>query len=71
MSSPMPTTFANTYDLDNPLAAMSSYSRLMHQHTKRQMDIATTAAVSRRSEGGNQRQMASEGSLDSVDSLEE
>ncbi|MCJ1483663.1 hypothetical protein MMC06_003831 [Schaereria dolodes] len=36
--------FQNRYDLDNPVEAMSSYARTMHQHTKRQMDSATRAA---------------------------
>lgn len=85
MSSPIPTTFAedsspqdtftSNYDLDNPIAAMSSYSRLMHQHTKRQMELATRSTGRRsdevRSDGVSQGQMPSDGSLDSVDSLEQ
>ncbi|MCJ1257645.1 hypothetical protein MMC24_005471 [Lignoscripta atroalba] len=40
--------FQNDYDLDNPAEAMSSYARVMHQHTKRQMDSATRS-IRRRS----------------------
>ncbi|KAK3200919.1 hypothetical protein GRF29_213g398034 [Pseudopithomyces chartarum] len=36
--------FANNFDLDNPHQAMSSYARIMHEHTKKQLNIATNSA---------------------------
>ncbi|MCJ1303361.1 hypothetical protein MMC08_006170 [Hypocenomyce scalaris] len=36
--------FQNQYDLDNPVEAMTTYARVMHEHTKSQMDIATRSA---------------------------
>ncbi|KAF2754020.1 hypothetical protein EJ05DRAFT_480027 [Pseudovirgaria hyperparasitica] len=41
--------FNNQYDLSDPHTAMSRYSRVMHKHTKEQMEIATQSAR-RRSE---------------------
>ncbi|KAM0803331.1 hypothetical protein BDR22DRAFT_886705 [Usnea florida] len=82
MASPIPTTFATDsspqdafaqhYDLDNPTESVNSYSRLMHQHTKRQMDLATRS--SRRSPAdqavSGMTQLSGESSIDSVDSLQ-
>ncbi|KAF2021403.1 hypothetical protein BU24DRAFT_457385 [Aaosphaeria arxii CBS 175.79] len=42
--------FTEQYDLENPEKAMSSYARIMHEHTKRQLSTATDSAR-RRSEG--------------------
>ncbi|MCJ1456241.1 hypothetical protein MMC28_006601 [Mycoblastus sanguinarius] len=63
-SSPIPTTyatdstpqqtFASNYDLDNhPQEAMTSYARLIHQRTKRQMDfvVAQRSATDQDSDG--------------------
>ncbi|KAF2023686.1 hypothetical protein EK21DRAFT_80280 [Setomelanomma holmii] len=36
--------FANNFDLDNPDAAMSAYQKIMHEHTKRQLNTATDSA---------------------------
>ncbi|PVI00464.1 hypothetical protein DM02DRAFT_492198, partial [Periconia macrospinosa] len=36
--------FSNNFDLDNPAAAMSSYARIMHEHTKKQLNSATNSA---------------------------
>ncbi|KAK8205454.1 hypothetical protein BKA81DRAFT_289296, partial [Phyllosticta paracitricarpa] len=36
--------FANQYDLDNPQASMHSYNRVMHEHTKLQLERATSSA---------------------------
>ena len=36
--------FANTFDLNDPEAAMSAYQRIMHDHTKRQLSTATDSA---------------------------
>ena len=52
----------------NPVAAMASYSRLMHTHTKKQMDAAMLA--SRRRNGDDavdpSAHLTKEGSLDST-----
>ncbi|QIX02214.1 hypothetical protein AMS68_007731 [Peltaster fructicola] len=39
-------TFATQFNLDQPEQAMSSYQKIMHQHTKQQFELA--AASSRR-----------------------
>ncbi|MCJ1409514.1 hypothetical protein MMC19_003595 [Ptychographa xylographoides] len=36
--------FAAQFDLDNPMAAVNSYARIMRDHTQRQMDIANQSA---------------------------
>ncbi|MCJ1398951.1 hypothetical protein MMC11_002152 [Xylographa trunciseda] len=36
--------FAAQFDLDDPVAAVSSYARIMHQHTQRQMERARMSA---------------------------
>ncbi|MCJ1246845.1 hypothetical protein MMC30_004054 [Trapelia coarctata] len=40
--------FSSQFDLEDPMAAISSYARIMREHTQRQMDLANRAA-SRRS----------------------
>ncbi|KAF9737427.1 hypothetical protein PMIN01_05206 [Paraphaeosphaeria minitans] len=55
--------FANNFDLDSPGQAMSVYARIMHEHTKKQLKIATNSAR-RRSEGVSSDE--STGSSDSV-----
>ena len=42
--------FANTFDMSKPEQAVSSYARIMHEHTKRQLNSATNSAR-RRSQG--------------------
>ncbi|KAF2269307.1 hypothetical protein CC78DRAFT_574867 [Lojkania enalia] len=50
-SEPMSTrhNFANQYGLENPTRAMSVYARIMHEHTKRQLSVATDSARRRSS----------------------
>ncbi|KAF2734618.1 hypothetical protein EJ04DRAFT_512327 [Polyplosphaeria fusca] len=36
--------FTNQYDLSKPDRAMSSYARIMHEHTKSQLNTATDSA---------------------------
>ncbi|KAI9658607.1 MAG: hypothetical protein M1821_002167 [Bathelium mastoideum] len=64
--------FANQYDLDDPVRAMSSYARIMHAHTKQQLDTATTSARRRSSETSSTAASLSHedtnGSVDSVNS---
>ncbi|KAI9707762.1 MAG: hypothetical protein M1836_000724 [Candelina mexicana] len=61
--------FQNQYDLDNPMEAMNSYARIMHQHTKRQMENATRP-VRRRSPASIEKQvtLSTESSIASVSS---
>ncbi|SLM37842.1 hypothetical protein LPUS_07828 [Lasallia pustulata] len=59
--------FQSKYDLDNPLEAMTTYARVMHQHTKSQMDIATRSAR-RRSPNNAVNTMSSLSTEASVDS---
>ena len=62
--------FANQFDLDNPQMATSSYARIMHEHTKRQLNTATNSAR-RRSEGlTSQTSLSSESSENSVSSTD-
>lgn len=42
--------FAQNFDLNQPEKAMTSYQRLMHEHTKQQFETAT-ASSRRRSSG--------------------
>ncbi|OCK97157.1 uncharacterized protein K441DRAFT_548209 [Cenococcum geophilum 1.58] len=44
--------FSNQFDLENSHQAMSVYARIMHEHTKQQLNIATSSAR-RRSQGFN------------------
>ncbi|KAF2462788.1 uncharacterized protein BDR25DRAFT_308161 [Lindgomyces ingoldianus] len=57
--------FNTQYDTDNPNRAMSSYNRIMHEHTKRQLNMATNSAR-RRSSGTSPG--SSESSLSSISS---
>ncbi|KAF2140381.1 uncharacterized protein K452DRAFT_253209 [Aplosporella prunicola CBS 121167] len=45
--------FANQYDLENPHESMSLYNRVMHEHTKSQLERFTSSASRRRSNGGS------------------
>ncbi|KAL6722188.1 hypothetical protein ACLMJK_001295 [Lecanora helva] len=79
MASPIPTTFdtssqpqdsfASHYDLDNPLQAMSSYSKLLHQHIKRQMEQVTSPNPRRSENSGSISSLSSESSVESQDSV--
>ncbi|OJD33469.1 uncharacterized protein BKCO1_3000032 [Diplodia corticola] len=59
--------FANHYDLDDPTTSMSLYARVMHEHTKHQLESATSSAR-RRSQGGSNASISSESSHGSVSS---
>ncbi|GAB7364252.1 hypothetical protein MBLNU230_g4800t1 [Neophaeotheca triangularis] len=61
--------FANQFDLNKPEAAMGEYQKIMHQHTKRQFEVAT-ASSRRRSSGEDSRMtgLPSESSRGSVSS---
>ncbi|KAK4991679.1 hypothetical protein LTR50_001687 [Elasticomyces elasticus] len=41
--------FANQFDLSSPEQAMQSYSRIMHQHTQGQYEVAASSARRRSS----------------------
>ncbi|ORX92985.1 hypothetical protein BCR34DRAFT_550906 [Clohesyomyces aquaticus] len=58
--------FNNQYEMENPHRAMSSYARIMHEHTKRQLNTATNSA--RRRSAGTSSSMSSESSQGSVES---
>jgi len=64
--------FSSHYDLSDPIAALSSYSRLIHEHTRQQMEHATRQASRRTSPEdqavSSRAQLTSEGSMDSIDS---
>ncbi|KAF4314209.1 hypothetical protein SLS57_009477 [Botryosphaeria dothidea] len=59
--------FAHQYDLDNPTQSMSIYARVMHEHTKHQLENATNSAR-RRSQGGSNASLSSDSSRGSVSS---
>ncbi|KAK8164688.1 hypothetical protein BKA80DRAFT_190177, partial [Phyllosticta citrichinensis] len=44
--------FANQYDLENPQASMHTYNRVMHEHTKLQLERATSSAHRRSQSNG-------------------
>lgn len=64
--------FAQNFDLENPVAAVNNYARVMREHTQKQMQTAT--ASSRRRSGNEDAPVSSmshlgkEGSLSSVSS---
>ncbi|KAI9822610.1 MAG: hypothetical protein M1827_000329 [Pycnora praestabilis] len=60
--------FHTQYDLENPHEAMSSYARVMHQHTKRQMESATRSARRRSPESANTIGISPQSSNESVSS---
>ncbi|KAF2483528.1 hypothetical protein BDY17DRAFT_324253 [Neohortaea acidophila] len=62
-------TFARQYDLSRPDRAMSSYQRIMHQHTKQQFEMAH-ASSRRRSPKPNpgMAKLTPESSHSSIDS---
>jgi hypothetical protein len=58
--------FANNFDLENPDAAMTAYQKIMHEHTKRQLNTATDSARRRSGTSGSPGAQ----SLESVESTE-
>ncbi|KXL43248.1 hypothetical protein M433DRAFT_998 [Acidomyces richmondensis BFW] len=60
--------FAQQYDLAHPEKAMSSYQRLMHQHTKQQYESAAISARRRSSpnSGGAMMALTPESSAEST-----
>ncbi|MCJ1417700.1 hypothetical protein MMC32_004045 [Xylographa parallela] len=63
--------FAAQFNLDNPVDAVSSYARIMHDHTLRQMERARSSARRRTPGSSSADAMASltqESSVGSVDS---
>ncbi|KAL2040692.1 hypothetical protein N7G274_006671 [Stereocaulon virgatum] len=64
-------SFTSNYDLDNPISAISSYSRLLHQYTKRQMELATRSSNRRSDPSGVSHHLSSDESVESVDSVEQ
>ncbi|MCJ1380750.1 hypothetical protein MMC17_003859 [Xylographa soralifera] len=64
--------FAAQFNLDNPVDAVSSYARIMHEHTLRQMERARSSSTRRRTPASSSvdamaslTQESSTGSLDS------
>ncbi|KAK8187287.1 hypothetical protein HDK77DRAFT_483601 [Phyllosticta capitalensis] len=61
--------FANQYDLDNPQASMHTYNRVMHEHTKLQLERAANSARRRsQTNGTSPTGLSSESSRGSVSS---
>ncbi|KAJ9639997.1 hypothetical protein H2201_005239 [Coniosporium apollinis] len=58
--------FSNQYSFDDPQEAMSMYKRIMHQHTKEQLNIATNSA--RRRSQPTTPSLPTEGSRGSISS---
>ena len=59
--------FQQNFDLNRPEQAMTSYQKLMHQHTQKQFENAT-ASSHRRSSGGTIASLQNEDSRNSVSS---
>ncbi|MCJ1434338.1 hypothetical protein MMC27_003705 [Xylographa pallens] len=64
--------FAAQFNLDDPVDAVSSYARIMHDHTLRQMERARSSSTRRRTPGSSSvdalaslTQQSSVGSVDS------
>jgi len=66
-------SFISNFDLDNPVEAISSYSKLLHAHTKAQLELSNRQANRRSDKSGvsAMSHMSNDGSVDSVDSLEQ
>jgi len=58
---PIQEDFAQNYDLDNPVAAVNNYARVMREHTKRQME--TAASSSRRRTQNSESPVSTMGAL--------
>lgn len=58
--------FQQNFDLNRPEQAMTSYQKLMHEHTKQQFENATSA--SRRRSGGPTASLKKDDSRGSVSS---
>ncbi|KAF2232408.1 hypothetical protein EV356DRAFT_578450 [Viridothelium virens] len=61
--------FTNHFDLDNPMQAMSYYARIMHAHTKQQLDTATTSARRRSEASSTSASLSHEDSRSSTGSV--
>nr|POE72889.1 hypothetical protein CFP56_30828 [Quercus suber] len=62
------TDFANQFDLAQPNKAMTSYQKLMHQHTKQQFELAAESSRRRSSGGSSGVSLSKETSNSSVSS---
>ncbi|KAI9834559.1 MAG: hypothetical protein M1819_002935 [Sarea resinae] len=60
--------FQQQYDLSNPMSAMTSYARTMHQHTQKQMDSAARSARRRPASDTTMSGLTPESSNSSVQS---
>ncbi|KAI9758424.1 MAG: hypothetical protein M4579_003053 [Chaenotheca gracillima] len=60
--------FTHTYNMEDPLQAMSSYARDMHRHTKKQMETANLQSERHQSPPDFPPALTAEPSCDSVDS---
>jgi hypothetical protein len=61
--------FTESFDMDQPITAMSNYARIMHEHTKRQMDTASRQA-SRRTNGLHDESSSAMSSLTTENSVD-
>lgn len=59
--------FAQNFDLNQPEKAMTSYQKLMHEHTKQQFENATSSSK-RRSSGRSVASLKKDDSIDSTSS---
>ncbi|KAL1589761.1 hypothetical protein WHR41_01614 [Cladosporium halotolerans] len=59
--------FAQNFDLNQPEKAMTSYQKLMHEHTKQQFETATSSSK-RRSSGRSVASLKKDDSIDSTSS---
>lgn len=59
--------FAQNFDLNQPEKAMTSYQKLMHEHTKQQFESATSSSK-RRSSGRSVASLKKDDSIDSTSS---
>ena len=62
--------FTNHYDMANPMDAIQDYAKMMHLHTKRQMENATQVARRRGSSGTGYSSLETESSTESMTSVD-
>ncbi|KAF2725191.1 hypothetical protein K431DRAFT_300103 [Polychaeton citri CBS 116435] len=60
--------FAQQYNLERPEQAMSSYQKIMHEHTRQQFNVATASSRRRSAGNGNIATLSPSSSNSSVDS---
>jgi hypothetical protein len=60
--------FTSHFDMNQPMQAVQDYAKMMHMHTKQQMEDAARQSRRRKSAAGSMATLSNESSVSSVDS---